>query len=392
MSSVVGVNLLWLVPGVVGGSEEYTVRLLRAFDRLDPEDLELKLYAQPSLTEAYPDLTNRFETVLAPRALSNKVARIGADATWLVRAARHDDLLHHAGSVAPATSPRPYVFTVHDLQPLDLPENFSLIKRNWMKRMMPTSIRNATMVLCPSRFAADSVVRHVDWSVDRIRVVPHGHEPVEAGVAHADVAADLARRFGRYLLLPAIAYPHKRHVDLIDALARLADEMPDLSVVFTGGPGPETEALDEHAASLGLARRVHRLGRVSEAELDDLYRSAAALVFPSTYEGFGNPALEAMARGCPVIASDAASIPEVVGDAGLLVPPRSPNELASAVRRLLTDPDLEAELRSAGPVRAEAFGWKAAGQALIDAYRDALRIEAQGAAGEGGVSDHRESS
>lgn len=373
--STVGVNLLWLVPGVVGGSEEYTVRLLRAFDRLDPEDLELKLYAQPALAEAYPDLANRFETVVAPRALSNKIARIGADATWLVRAARNDDLIHHAGSVVPATSPRPYVFTVHDLQPLDIPENFSLVKRNWMKRMLPSSIRNATLVMCPSRFAADSITRHVDWSVDRIRVVPHGHEPVEAGVAHVDVAADLRRRFGRYLLLPAIAYPHKRHVDLIDALSRLADDVPDLSVVFTGGPGPETDALDDHAASLGLAQRVHRLGRVSESELDGLYRSATALVFPSTYEGFGNPVLEAMARGCPVIASRAASIPEVLGDAGILVVPKSPDAIADAVRRLLADSDLESQLRSAGPERAAAFGWKAAGQALIDAYRDAIVIE-----------------
>lgn len=374
---VVGVNLLWLVPGVVGGSEEYTVRLLRALDRLDPEDLELRIYAQPSLAEAYPDLTNRFETIVAPAVLSNKVARIGADATWLVRAARNDDLIHHAGSVVPLTSPRPYVFTVHDLQPLDLPENFSLVKRNWMKRMLPPSIRNATLALCPSQFTADSITRHVDWSVDRIRVVPHGHEPVDAGVAHADVAADLQRRFGRYVLLPAIAYPHKRHVDLLDALGRLADEIPDLAVVFTGGPGPETPALDEHAQSLGLADRVHRLGRVSEGELDGLYRSAAATVFPSTYEGFGNPALEAMARGCPVIATTAASIPEVVGDAGLLVEPRSPDALADAMRRVLGDPELDAQLRAAGPVRAEHFGWKGAGEALVSAYRDALALEAR---------------
>lgn len=376
---VVGVNLLWLVPGVVGGSEEYTVRLLRALDRLDPEDLELRLYAQPSLAEAYPDLTNRFETIVAPSLLSNKVARIGAEATWLVRAAKGDDLIHHAGSVVPPTSPRPYVFTVHDLQPLDLPENFSVIKRNWMKRMLPPSIRNATLALCPSQFTADSITRHVDWSVDRIRVVPHGHEPVEAGVAHGDVAADLHRRFGRYLLLPAIAYPHKRHVDLLDALRRLADEIPDLSVVFTGGPGPETPALDHHAQSLGLADRVHRLGRVPEAELDALYRSAAATVFPSTYEGFGNPVLEAMARGCPVIATTAASIPEVVGDAGLLVAPRAPDALADTIRTLLGDPVLEARLRAAGPVRAELFGWKAAGEALVGAYRDAIAIESKSA-------------
>lgn len=380
-SAVIGLNLLWLVPGVVGGSEEYTVRLLRAFDRLDPEDLELRLYAQPSLAEAYPDLTNRFETVVGPRVVGNKLARIGADATWLVRASRHDDLVHHAGSVAPINSPQPYVLTVHDLQPLDLPENFSVVKRNWLKRMLPPSIRHATLVMCPSRFAADSISRHVDWSVDRVRVVPHGHEPVEPGVLDVGRAEELQRRYGRYVLLPAIAYPHKRHVDVLDALSRLADDLPDLSVVFTGGPGPETPALDEHAQSLGLSHRVHRLGRVSEAELDALYRSAAATVFPSTYEGFGNPALEAMARGCPVVATDAASIPEVVGEAGILVSPKSPDELAAAIRRLLSDKELEATLRAAGPARAEHFGWKSAGEALIAAYRDALDINARAAAG-----------
>ena len=372
--AVVGINVLWLVPGVVGGSEEYTVRLLRAVDRLDPDDIEVKLYAQAALVDVYPDLASRFETVTAPRLLAGKAARISAEATWLAATARSDDLVHHAGSVVPFTTPRPYVFTVHDLQPLDVPENFSPVKRAWLSRMLPPSVRHASLVLCPSRFSAASVDRHFHVGTERLRVVPHGHDPVEPGVLDPAKDRELRARFGRFLLLPAIAYPHKRHIDLIDALSELADEVPDLSAVFTGGPGPESEALDDYAAALGLGDRVHRLGRVAEDELDALYRSATALVFPSTYEGFGNPALEAMARGCPVVATTAASLPEVIGDAGLLVPPTSPPAIAAAVRRILTEADLAADLATCGVERAAAFGWRPAGVALLDAYRDALAV------------------
>lgn len=371
-SGVVGVNLLWLVPGVVGGSEEYTVRLLRAFDRLDPDDIELKIYAQAALADAYPDLVSRFETIIAPRFLAGKAGRISAEATWLAATCRHDDLIHHAGSVVPLTSPRPFVFTVHDLQPLDLPENFSPVKRAWLGRMLPPSVKHAALVLCPSRFTADSVSDHFGLAEDRLRVIPHGHDRVEPGVLDPSVDRDLRQRYGRYFLFPGIAYPHKRHIDVIDALAILADEFPDTNVVFTGGPGPETTALDEYAASLDLGHRVHRLGRVPESELDQLYRSATALAFPSTYEGFGNPALEAMARGCPVVASNEASLPEVIGDAGLLVPAKSPAALADALRRVMTEPGLADALRKSGVERSAHFGWRPAGVALLDAYRVAL--------------------
>ena len=371
-SAVVGVNLLWLVPGVVGGSEEYTVRLLRSLDRVDPDDIEVKLYAQPALAEAYPDLVARFETITRPSLFANKLGRVAAEASWLRSVAGDDDLLHHAGSPALPTSRRPYVFTVHDLQPLDHPENFSRVKRTWLGKALPPSIQNAELVLCVSQFTADTVQRHFDLSPDRIRIVPHGHESVDAGIVDTEKDRQLRADFGRYFLLPAIAYPHKRHVDLVDALGKLASEFSDVSLVLTGGPGPESARLDDHIDSLGLGDRVHRLGRLPEDELDHLYRSATALAFPSMYEGFGNPPLEAMARGCPVVATTAGSIPEVVGDAALMVPPCSPIDLAGALRRILSEPDLVESLRAKGLDRARVFDWYPAGVALVDAYRDAL--------------------
>jgi alpha-1,3-rhamnosyl/mannosyltransferase len=141
-----------------------------------------------------------------------------------------------------------------------------------------------------------------------------------------------------------------------------------LSVVFTGRPGPELATVGEEAERLGVADRVHILGRVPEAELARLYRDAEALVFPSAYEGFGNPALEAMSAGCPVVVSDAGALPEVVGDAGLVVPVGDVDAIASSVARLIADRSLADDLRRRGHRRAADFDLAIAATQLADVY------------------------
>lgn len=373
MGETIGVNLLWLAPGVVGGSEEYTLRLLRAVDRIGSDDLWIRLYGQTELFEAHPDLTSRFECQIAPGFGSNKAARIVTEHTWLAAATRHDDVVHHAGGVVPAVRSTPTVLTIHDLQPLEMPEHFSAVKQKWLATMIPRSVRAARLVLCPSDFTAERIQLLLNISPAKIRVVRHGHEPVESGVLDPAVDAELRERYGRFLLLPAISYPHKRHADLIVALDRLRDRFPDVSVVMTGRPGSENGALRDLTRRLSLTGRVHQLGRVAEEELDALYRSATALVFPSEYEGFGNPVLEAMARGCPVVTTDATALPEVSGVAGLIVPTGHPVALAAAIARVIDEPGLREQLVAAGIERAQKFSWLDAGQDLIDCYRQALR-------------------
>lgn len=372
MTATVGVNLLWLVPGVVGGSEEYTLRLLRAVDQLDVADLSLRLYAQPELTDAHPDLLQRFEVVHAPKILSSKAARIVAEHTWLARATRNDDLVHHAGGVIPTVGPTPAVVTIHDLQPLDMPEHFGVARRRWLNLMLPRTATAAKAVLCPSAFSTGRVHELLNVEPERLVVVPHGHEPVTPGVLDSVAHEDNLARFGRFVLLPAIAYLHKRHIDVVHAVDELRQRGHEFNIVFTGRPGPRTEAVQNRAQQLGMADRCHVLGRVSETELDGLYRSAFALAFPSIYEGFGNPVLEAMARGCPVVAARAGSVPEVAGDAALLVEPKNVHELADALERLVDNAQLRTELVSAGVERAQEFGWVQAGEALLNAYRCAL--------------------
>ena len=368
----VGVNLLWLVPGVVGGSEEYTLRLLGAVDQLGGDDLWIRLYGSPDLFEAHPHLARQFETVVSPVASASKGVRIAAENSWLAAVSRYDDLVHHAGGVVPLVRSQTSVLTIHDLQPLEMPENFSALKRRWLGSMVPRSVRAARLVLCPSEFTAGTIVERLGVPPARVRVVRHGHEPTEPGVLDPAADAELRARYGRYLLLPAIAYAHKRHVDAVLAVDRLRSRFDDLHLVCTGRPGPETPELQRLIRQLDLDDRVHLLGRIPEQELDALYRSAAALVFPSAYEGFGNPALEAMARGCPVVATTAGALPEVVGDAGLLVPPARSGALAAAVARVLDEPGLADQLREAGVVRATRFSWLDAGRQLGAAYREAL--------------------
>ena len=368
----IGVNLLWLVPGVVGGSEEYTLRTLRALDQLGGDDLWIRLYGQRELFEAHPDLTTRFEVEVCPDVISAKATRIAAENTWLAAVSRNDDLIHHAGGVVPFVRSQVSVLTVHDLQPLEMPQYFSALKKRWLATMIPRSVRAARFVLCPSDFTAARISSLLGTPTSKLRVIRHGHEECEPGVLDAETDIDLRKKYGRYLLLPAITYPHKRHADLIVALDRLRDRFPKVSVVITGRPDSEAAAIANLIDRLKLQDRVHLLGRVSEGELDALYRSAAALVFPSEYEGFGNPVLEAMARGCPVVTTDATALPEVSGMAGLIVPAGHPIALAGAIARVLEEPGLAEELTMAGIERAKQFSWRRAGTELADCYREAL--------------------
>lgn len=377
----IGINLTWLVPGVVGGSEEYTLRLLRAVTGPLADRIQLRLYAQPELLAAHPDLAERFPVRSMPDpgffGARSRAGRILMEQTWLAGASGDEDLIHHAGGTMPYVRRQPGIVTIHDPQPLDFPENFHPIKRRWLHHTIPYSVRAARLVLCPSHFTADRLQDLLDVPEDKLRVVVHGHshdrdqpdrDRAEHGPSESGRATTDAARFGRFVLYPAIAYPHKRHIDVVRVLAELTGNLSDVAAVFTGRHGPELEAVMTEARRLGVSDRVHVLGRVPEAELDELYRAAVALVFPSSYEGFGNPALEAMSAGCPVVVSDAGALPEVVGGAGLVAPVGDVTAIAAAVSKIISDRSLAAELQRRGERRAADFDVAIAARRLADVY------------------------
>ncbi len=380
----VGVNLLWLVPGVVGGSEEYTTRALRALAEQHHPHLRLTLFALAPFAEAHPDLADAFPVASVDVDGHRKPERVVVESTWLPRelTRRRVDLVHHAGGVVPPGPSQgiPVALTIHDLQPLVLPENFSLVKRRWLAAMLPRSARRARLVMTPSEPSSRSVVDLLDVDAERVVTVPHGVEAREPVDAERRREVRERYRLGeRVVLYPAIPYAHKDHRTLVAAFARLCADRPDLTLVLTGGPGPAEADLASAIRSAGVGAQVRRTGRVPWSDLDALYDLATVVAVPSRFEGFGAPALEAMAAGSPLVAADATALPWVVGDGGRLVRAGDVAAWSDALAAVLDDPAEQAGLVERGRARAAHFTWERTGEALAAGYRRAAAIGEDGA-------------
>ena len=245
--------------------------------------------------------------------MSLAAARPGPIAKRLAEA----DAVHYPLTIRIPPLSVPSAITLHDVQHLDLPQLFSRGERAFRSLAYHRSARSARVVIVPSAFVRDRAVELLGLAPAKIRVIHHGidHERFSPG--------DCARE--PFLLYPARPWPHKNHERLYEAFALLRRERPELRLVLTGG-GHAGETPDG----------VEALGNVSLDELVSLYRRAAALVFPSLYEGFGLPPLEAMACGCPVACSNAASLPEVCGDAARYFSPETPRRWPLPPRRCST--------------------------------------------------------
>ena len=358
----VAVNLLWCVPRGVGGSEEYLVRQLLGLAQLD-STWRPELYVVDGFAAAHRRLVGLVPTVVARFDGRSRPRRIVGETMWFRRRAGTAELRHHGGGVAPIAAARPYVLTVHDLQYRAFPEHFTLQKRLYFDAMIGRSVRGAAVVAAPSDFVRDSVIEAYGVAASRVMVVPHGFDTdlFDAVTDEAELRQKYVLGGGPVLVYPAVTHPHKNHRFLID-LMRTAWRQPDLRLVLIGGAGAAEDVV-------GTAdQRVHRLGRVSAADRNGLLKMAEAMVFPSRYEGFGAPLIEAMALGCPVIASDVTCIPAIVDGAGLTLPLHR-EAWADALE--LVDRDRQ-RMVAAGLARARAFTTRASGEALVAAYAAAL--------------------
>ena len=373
----VGVNLLWLAPGEVGGSEEYVCRLLEGVDEVAPRDVEITLFVNRRFWGAHPKLANAHRLEVAAISGRSRSARIVAESTWL--AARAEslgvDLVHHPGGTVPLRSPGPVLLSLHDLQYLAHPEFFSSLKRSYLGAVVPRSVRQAAVVTAPSEFARGTVIRELGVAAERVLVVPHGIPMSEPGWATPpEVVRARYGVTGPFLLYPAVTWAHKNHVTAVRALADLRRDHPDLMLVLTGAAGPAEGVVADEIARLELTDRVRRTGRIPAVDVNGLYDEAALTVIPSRYEGFGIPALEAMRRGCPVVAARATALPEVVGDAAALVDPDDIEGWVVAIDSILTDPQRRDALVVAGRSRAAHFSSERAATALLTAYRLATEV------------------
>ena len=366
MTSRVAVNLTWCIPGAVGGSEEYLCRQLVGFP--DDPEADITIFAPRGFSSAHPELTARFEIVELPHDGRSRPRRVWSESTWLHRRTDGFDLVHHGGGTVPLRRHRPTVLTVHDLQYLTFPQYFRPHKLAYLKAVMPRSAARADIITVPTDFVRRTVADAYGIDGSRIVVVPHG---IESTIGRdATPAAELRARFALgdapIVVFPAMTHPHKGHAFLLDVFAHdWSRARPDLRLVLIGGAGLAEADVMSRIEPLGIADRVVKPGRVSDVDRDGLIAMAEALVFPSQYEGFGAPVIEAMALGVPVISSDMACLPEVVADAGI-VRPLTRDAWSSALDEAVSERD---HLVAAGRERIRHFSAESSGRALRDAYR-----------------------
>jgi glycosyltransferase involved in cell wall biosynthesis len=373
----VGLNLVWMTPGTHGGLEVYARELTAALAKRD--DVELTLFMNPRAAEA--DWDGAGEPVIVPVNPERRVEWVRGEQQLLPIAAQRAgvDLVHSLATTAPAWGGFRRVVSVHDLSYIRTPDSHFGVRNLGMRVLGPLAVRRSHRVLASSRSTRDDVV-------DRLRADPRKVDVVPLGIGQllpsGDISAsELRRRLElgeRPVALSVSAKrPHKNLARLIAAIARIPAERRPI-LVLPGYPTPYEPTLRARASELGVEDDVRFLGWVSEAELDALYAAAACFVFPSLYEGFGFPVLEAMVRGVPVATSGRASLAEVAGDAALLFDPESEHSIADAVSRLLEDRELAASLVAAGRKQAAQFSWGRTAEATVESYRR-LMAESTGA-------------
>jgi glycosyltransferase involved in cell wall biosynthesis len=379
----IGINLLWLLPDAAGGAEEYAVRLLRALHDVAGDGLDITLLCNWRFPAAHPELAGRSRIAAAPVDGGSRAARIVAESTWLLREAARArlHLVHHLNNVVPWLRNRPSVLTIHDLRPLVLPETLGRAHGAYLRARLRPSARQASVITTPSAFVRETVIDLLGADPDRVRVVGAPLYVADAGPPSAPAGERTGTSArGRHFLYPAITNPHKNHRMVLEAMAKVIAVRDDVVLVLTGAAGPAEGAVTSAIEELGLTNNVRRLGRVPADQLDALFRDAVALVYPSIYEGFGLALSEAMARGCPVIASDRTALPEVVGDSGILLDPYDVDGWADAMLRLLGDESLRARLIAKGRERVRSLSPEEAARRQVEVYRLALEMPRRRAA------------
>jgi glycosyltransferase involved in cell wall biosynthesis len=284
------------------------------------------------------------------------------------------DLLHSVDHVAPAWGPWRHVVTLHDLAFLLYPATQTAASRAYYAAT-GESVRRAERVIAVSQRTASDAVRLLGVDPSRIRVV---HEAAAPGLSPRpkDALPALAQRLGfdpgrRYVLFVGTLEPRKNVTLLLEAFALLKPKL-DAQLIIVGGRGWLDEPIFATHARLGLGDAARFVGTLGEEDLAVLYSHAGVFVLPTLYEGFGLPVVEAMACGAPVICSDAGPLPEVAGDAAVLLKPEDPAAWASAMLDVLTNASLAAEMRTRGFARAQSFSWERTARATREVYREAL--------------------
>jgi len=351
-----------------GGPETYERELIRAIARQDKVN-EYRIYAfEPTAASCLGALPDNFRVrVLWPR---NRWISLTASLPVMMVWDSIDVL--HGSLYPPPICPAPLVFTMHDVSPLTRPDFFAPEVYRRLNPLVRKGLNRARVVLCVSNDALVSTASVAGMDTNRMRVIPHGVNSMFRPIARQSARAEGQEKLGlseEYILYVGKIMARKNIVRTIEAYAKYIKATGAATqLVLAGKRLYDTSDVDKAIARLGLKGRVVELGYVQDELLPTLYAGASAFVYVTLWEGFGLPLLEAMACGTPVIASNVTSIPEIAGDAALLVDPYQVDQIAEAMIKIHTDGELRETLVKAGSERCRKFTWANTASLTIDAY------------------------
>jgi len=358
----------------LGGNESYAINLIEALARIDPINRYTLYVTKEAAIDRFQGRWPNFKV----RRLLPHTPLVRIPLTLALELRRRPVDLLHVQYTAPPSSPCPMIATIHDLAFEHLPETFN--RRSWMQLRLTVrrTARRAAHIITVSEYSREDLCRTYGIQSQRITVTPEAAPPHFAPVTNETELRKIRESYGigaDYIVSLSSIQPRKNLVRLIEAyssLRRVRSDSKLPKLVLAGKRGWLDREIFRAAKQTGFGKDILFIGYVPEPDLPALYSGAIGFVYPSYFEGFGLPVVEAMQCGTPVIAGNRTSIPEVAGDAALLVDPFDTGALTNAISRLIDDADLRASLRERGLKRAREFDWETTAELTLQAYRRAV--------------------
>jgi len=358
------------------GFRTYTFNLIKGLAQVDPDNEYLIYLDEPLTNPPWSDQDN-FHTVILPKAIAGffwKQVELPLDA---VLRGRKVDIFHFLFNSPSITCPGRLVYSIHDLSFKRIPDMIPRSHYLSLSLQMPLGARRAKRIITEPNSAKKDNRRSFGIEPGKIEVIPGGVNESFLPMQSREKLEYVRQKYelpNRFILYVGSFLPHKNLPALLRAYKRLSSSLrEEFKLVFAGNKDWNFPNIYTLVSELSLQDQVIFLGHVPKEDLPTIYSLAYLFVFPSLYEGFGLPALEAMACGVPVVASNSSSIPEVVGEAGILVDPREEDELSQALEQVLTNPELHSQLVEKGLARASLFTWKESARRTLAVYEKVKR-------------------
>ena len=359
--------------GTLSGAARYIRSLVTSLAKVDAKN-EYVLYASQDDVPLFAGLGPNFQPVPTVAIRPLRLLWEQTELPWDLKR-RRVDVFHGPVFIAPFVKTCRQVVTIHDMTFFLLPQCHLFTKRHYFQRLIPRCVGRANQVIAVSESTRRDLVRILGSHCSKkIRVIYHGKDECFCPDRAAAAARGLRMKYGllgRVILFVGLIEPRKNLERLIRAYAKLKSLHQDSCLVLAGSQGWGYEAVLRAVSESGVKDRVFFPGFIPERELPSLYNLADVFVYPSLYEGFGFPVLEAMSCGTPVVASRVSSMPEIAGDAALLVDPHDVDSIAQALERVLVDRTLRERMAEEGIRRSQPFTWERTARETLAAYEEA---------------------